>query len=164
MIIDKLPVWAIRDYDRLWEDEQGFKILQTHRTRYTLDCVHVEGNYWDRRLRMLDMALPYKLYPIKKRFEYVDQLLTHKNRKFIDSEGKIIIYKPTRFVELKTDPIIARWEARNGDMMFKVQNCPRTFRTKYPTNDQFLTYFKDGNKFYMYALVNSKLPSTRKKI
>lgn len=163
MLASKLPLWAIRDYESIFE-ESGFKIIQTHKTRYVLDIPYLEGNYWDRRLKSLDMLLPYKLYPLKKRFEFIEQIITHKNRKFIDSEGNLLIYKPTRFIELKTDPIIAYWEARNGDTMFKVQNCPRTFRASSIEGFKYLTYAKDTNKFYMYKLTNEASKPTRRKI
>ena len=162
-MLDRLPLWAMRDYHDIWV-EGNFKIIQTHSTRYVLDILNLEGNYWTRRLKSLDMILPYKLYPLKKRFEFVDQIVTHKNRKFIDENCTVIIYKPTRFMQLKTDRIIARWEAMNGDVMFKVHDCPRTFRTKDLMHYDFLTYAKDGNKFYMYKLGNERLAQTRKKI
>ncbi len=162
-MIDKLPLWAMRDFDTIFMEGE-FKVIQTHKTRYVLDIPHLEGSYWDRRLKSLDMILPYKLYPLKKRFEYIDQVLQHKCRKFIDKEGTPLIYKPTRFIELKTDRILAGWQARNGDTMFKVHNCPRTFRASSIEGYQYLTYAKDGNKFYMYKLGNDRLAETRKKI
>lgn len=162
-MLDKLPLWAIRSYENIWEDEQ-FKYIQTHKSRYVLDILNITGNYWDRRLKSLDLILPYKLYPINKRFEFLDQVVSHKNRWFIDDSGTLINYKPTRFVKLKTDRIIAKWGARNGDVMFKVHNCPRTFRSKQDTSDEFLTYVKDGNKFYMYKFSSENKEDTRKKI
>ena len=162
-MVDLLPLWAMRDYERIWE-EGSFKIIQTHKTRYTLDILNLSGNYYERRLKSLDMILPYKLYPIRKRFEYIDQVLTHRNRQFIDIDGNVLLYKPTRFIQLKTDRIIARWRASNGDVMFRVNGCPRTFRTQLETDHTYLTYAKDGNRFYMYKLCHTKEAPSRKKI
>lgn len=162
-MVTSLPLYAIRDYYSIGM-EGVFRVIQTEYSKYVLDYPELEGNYWDRRLKMLDMILPYKLYSIKKRFEFVSQLLTHKNRWFIDDNGTIIKYKPSRLCKLKTNPIIASWVARNGDTMFKVQGCSHTFRAKLKTDPSFLTYAQDGIKFYMYGLSDTKLETRRKKI
>lgn len=154
-MIDRLPVWAIRPYTRIWV-EGDYKIIQTHKTRYVLDVPSLEGNYWERRLKALDLDLPYKLYPIKKRFEFVEQLLYHSNKMFIDSEGKLITYKPSRSVKIHISKVTHIWEARNGELMFRCRDCPRTFRTQQDVrNYKYLAYFQEANKFYMYKLCNS---------
>ena len=92
------------------------------------------------------MILPYKLYPLKNRFDFIEQLITHKTRIFIDREGNLIKYVPSQFRYLKTDRILAKWEAKNGDTMIRVNGCPTTFRSNLKTDRNFLTYVKIRNK------------------
>lgn len=63
------PLYEIRKYIEI-TTEGNLRIIQTARNKYVLDVLDTnEPLYSKRRLLMLSMELPYKIYPLTKRFD-----------------------------------------------------------------------------------------------
>lgn len=156
----KFPVYALRAYESI-SYEGDLVLIHTHYTDYILDDRSIEGNYFDRRLAMRVRKYDHKVYPLRERFTMLSQLANTKRRDFIDEDGKLWKYRPTKFYRIE---------------YAKVHNVTRTWKghfllhTRLPVNfiaDQvyaYVGYIKVGKSYFLYDLTDERGQSTRKKL
>lgn len=160
MLKAKFPLYAMRDFSEIIT-EGVYVLVHTHFGIYVLDIPSIEGNYAERRLAMLAMKLPHKLYPLKERFSTLSQLSNSKRRFFIDSEGTIRKYKPTKFYKVQYVKVLGASRTWNG-LYHLMTKLPVAFVTDIVP--KYVGYIQVGAAFYLYDLENElKLP-TRKKL
>ncbi len=152
----------VRSYERIYE-ENGFKILQTQRCRYILDVPALEGNYASRRIQMLGMKLPYKMYRLKERFTTLAQIVVSKRRLFLDIEGNLVRYKPTVFYKVIYDEVRTKWQNDKGRWCFigkannSIYSCLTDGFTHYG-------YIQVGRRRVLYDLCTERKKDTIKKL
>lgn len=156
------PLYEMRKYESIFE-EGGYKVIQTARNRYVLDCEHLDGVYAERRLSLLAEDLPYSLYPLSKRIETISQILECKHRTFIDRLGRIFQWKPSKFYKVECLPIVDRWLTSTGKCTIRVKGCMSKFVVSNG-NYKYAQIVKVGKLEYLFELLNDKVPTTRKKI
>lgn len=156
------PLYGLRQYNSKFE-ENGLVILQTNKTRYVLDFVDKEGSYVDRRIKMLTMELPYKIYPLKERYETISQVVMSKRKKFIDKNGKIISWKPTTFYPVVCLPIKSKWVTSKGKYGIEVKGLKSKFIISDP-NHKYAQVIQIGRINLLYDVCDEYRPMTRKKI
>ena len=156
----QFPLYALRPYELITEFE-GIKVISTHYTDYVLDCEALEGDYFSRRVQMLEMELPFKLYPLNERFTTLAQLTHTKRRLFIDREGKIFRYTPQQFAKVEYYKVLRADRTWNGYYRLMTK-LPVTFVTEEPCN--FIGVIRNGVGFILYDTSDTRKPSTRKKI
>ena len=160
----KFPIYEMRSFVRKYE-EGMYVIIETNRGRWTFDHKYNTGkNFWERRLELLkDPFLPYDIYPLKKLYTTLSQLVNSKARMFVDSEGVIRKYVPSTFYKIKYEKIAAKWKTSKDLTAFKTLQCPTTF-ISYDNNYTHLGYIQKGREFILYDLCYELKPDTRKKV
>ncbi|QFR57714.1 hypothetical protein CPT_Slocum_157 [Serratia phage Slocum] len=126
MLNFKLPVYAVRAYEELF-DEGDFLIVQTQKARWVLDCPSLEGTYYERRLMMLGMDLPYKLYPLKKRISTISQLIHSQSRLLIDEQGRLLKWKKEKMYSIEVKKILSRYRTQKGTWVCYAQGFQSPF-------------------------------------
>lgn len=162
MLTRKFPLYAIRAYESI-DLEGDWTIISTFHSKFVLDNKSLEGNYWQRRVRMLDIELPYKLYPMREKFSTVSQVVNSKRRLFVDSEGKLFKYKPTVFYKIQYEKVRLSWTTDSGKTAFIGFKCPDTFIVDSNEFTHF-GYIKVGLRYVLYELTNEKKKDARKKL
>jgi hypothetical protein len=153
----------MRQYQRIFDTADGYKVVQTNRTRYVLDyTVNDIGTYAERRVMLLgDLDRPYELYPLNKRIESVSQILLSLSRGFIDSTGKLVTWKPSKFYPVICYPIDYSWTTPKGYTGIDVDG------SKFIVSAGIYKYaqlVKVGRLNVLFDLCNERRPDTRKKI
>lgn len=158
------PLYGVRSYVDVY-DEGMYRIIETYRGKWTLDHKYeTDNNYWQRRLQLLqDRMKPYPLYPLKKKFNNLSQMLKYKTDRYIDSNGKLHKYKKSKFYKLKCVKIDATWKTSKGYSAIKSREVPTTFIIEEPLQPYF-RYIKMGRKFILYDLCSEEIPTRRIKI
>lgn len=156
------PLYALRAYDDIREFEE-FILISTKYRDYILDCPVLEDTFSERRLTLLGMSdtLEYKIYPLNERFTSVGQLANSNRKWFIDSEGQIVRYKPSKFYNIKYTKVLRADKTWNGNYRLMTK-LPVAFVTEQPAN--YIGYIQIGSGFYLYDLSNEAKPISRKKI
>ena len=156
------PLYALRAYEDIQEFEE-FILISSKFRDYILDCPVLKGNYAERRLQLLGMKddLEFKIYPLRERFTSISQLVNSKRRWFIDAEGTIVRYKPTKFYHVKYAKVLRADVTWNGKHRL-MTNLPVAFVTD--TVADYIGYIQVGSGYYLYDLSNERKPTSRKKI
>lgn len=115
-----LPVYVIRAYVSIFM-EGNFKVIQTHFTRWVLDCPDLEGDYFKRRVAMVGMELPYKLYPLKKQISTLAQLVHTNPKLVIDREGKMHKWVKTKMYKIQVKPVVSVHKSVKGTWICYIQ-------------------------------------------
>ena len=165
----KFPLYAMRAYEAI-ELVEPYRIIQTHRTKYVLDCTYLAGSFAERRLELFSRldTLPYPLYPLKLRYSTYAQVLKSKSKvkTFMDADGNILKYKPTKFVPLKCTRIKTATRTQDGDYMAWT-DLPVGMRikaNKWDGNLRYIRYIEWGGSPIFYDAVPNLVSDTRIKI
>jgi hypothetical protein len=146
-ILNRLPAHALRAFAEIREEE-GFTIIRSHFTSYTLDCKSLPGDYNERRLQLISaVSLPYPLYRLEGRYTNLPQLLNSKYKKFIDKDGKVFKYKKTKFVPVKYTRVLRAEQVWNGRYRL-VTKLPFPFIVDNPS--PCIGYIQVGNSCLLY--------------
>lgn len=158
----KFPLYALRAYVGI-RAADGFVIVCSRYREYILDCPALEGTFAERRVQLLSMEkeLEYKIYPIKERFTTLSQLVNTKRRWFIDAEGNIVRYKPSKFYPVKYIKVLRADRTWNGYYRLMTK-LPVAFVTEQVAD--YIGYIQVGKGFYLYDLSNEKKATTRRKL
>lgn len=159
----KLPLYAMRSFYEITK-EGDFDIVSTYRSKYVLDCKSLGGTFATRRLKMLGMKLPYRVYPINIRIETFSQLVSCGRKKFIDVDGTVHTWKPSKFFPVVCYPISFRWVTAKGKTII----IPKELNTKFIlSRDLGYTHvqvIKVGRLNLLYDVGFEHVRTTRKKI
>lgn len=158
----KFPLYALRAYEDIKQFEEFILITSKYR-EYILDCPALEGNYAERRVKLLGMAdqLEFKIYPLRERFTSLSQLANSKRRWFIDAEGCIVRYKPRKFYHIKYVKVLRADRTWNGYYRLMTK-LPVAFVTEQVAD--YVGYIQVGSAFYLYEVTNEKKAISRKKL
>lgn len=115
-----MPVYPVRSYFNIGM-EGDFKVIQTYKSKWVLDNPTLSGNYANRRVQMLSMKLPYKLYPLVKRITTLSQLVGSKAKLIIDSEGKLINWVKTTFYRVEVCKVLSISRTTTGKFLCYIQ-------------------------------------------
>lgn len=135
MLDFKLPAYILRDYERIFK-EGDFLIIETYYNRYVLDKPSLPGEYAQRRIALIGMKqdLPYKLYPLSKRIEFLSQLVASKKKQLIDSTGRIVNWKPKKMYKITTAKVLSCTQIFNGKYQHFLRGVPYPFILRNPVN------------------------------
>jgi hypothetical protein len=148
--------------------EGPYTILETYRTRWVLDMEGLEGNYFERRFQMLKLDMPYKLYPLNKGHRTLGSLLEGraKCKTYIDSEGKLLEWKPQKYYPTKSYRITEKWIPRDiPRLCFAIEPSCEIFwvdAPNYPAN--FARVVEMGNRRILYDVTEHRMKDTRIKL
>jgi len=157
------PLYVVRQYIEIVE-EYPYKLIYTERSRYVLDVDIPDTTYAERRMRLLnDPDKPYKLYPINRRIDMVGQLLTSGATRFIDSTGKITIWKPKKFYPVVCLPIQTSWATSTGSSIIILKGLNTKFKVRNG-NYKYAQVIQIGRLNLLFDLCDELRPTTRKKI
>lgn len=157
----KFPLYALRAYEDIREFE-GFILISSKYREYILDCPVLEGNYAERRTKMLGLTdLESKVYPLRERFSSISQLANSKRRWFIDAEGSIVRYKPSKFYHIKYAKVLKADRTWNGYYRLMTK-LPVAFVTEKVAN--YVGYIQVGSAYYLYNLSDERKAISRKKL
>ena len=144
--------------------EGQYRVIQTAKTRYILDIEVPDTSYAERRMILLsDSKKPYKLYPLSQRVESIAQILLAKRKQFIDSTGKLVIWKPTQFYPVVCLPIESRWVTDKGVGVITVKTIGTKFRVSN-NNFKYAQVVQVGKQNILFDLCNEYRKKTRKKL
>lgn len=156
----KFPVYALRAYEKI-EREGDLVLILTHFTTYVLDDLSIEGNYYDRRLIMRSRKYEHKVYPLKERFTMLSQLANTKRRDFVDEDGKLWKYRPSKFYRVEYAKVHNVTKTWKGHFLLHTR-LPVSFIADDVFN--YVGYIKVGRSYFLYDLSNERKNSTRKKL
>lgn len=157
------PMYALRPFIEVVQ-EGDYTVIQTARTKYVLDIDVPDTTYSERRLMLLaDPLKPYDLYPINQRVETINQILLTKRKKFIDSTGKILSWKPTTFYPVICLPIKSRWTTATGKGVIEVAGLATKFRVSN-NNFKYAQVIQVGIRNILYDLCDEYRKQTRRKL
>ncbi|WBU76478.1 hypothetical protein CHLORIS_46 [Vibrio phage Chloris] len=155
------PLYALRAYEDIREFEE-FVLISSKYREYILDCPSLEGNYAERRTKLLGFTdLEFKVYPLRERFTSLSQLANSKRRWFIDADGTIVRYKPSKFYHIKYAKVLRADRTWNGYYRL-MTNLPVAFVTEQVAD--YVGYIQVGSAFYLYELSSGRKATTRKKL
>lgn len=145
------------------EDRGDFTLIFTRYDAYILDCKQLAGNYSERRTKLLSIKkdLPFKIYPLNERYTMLSQLVNTANRQFIDKDGNVIKYKPSKFFKVQSARVLNAERTWNGKYRL-ITKLPVFFVCDKPSN--YIQYIKYGKGYCLYGLSDERLPDTRKKL
>lgn len=115
-----MPVYIVRAYFAIMT-EGDFKVVQTYKSKWVLDNPTLQGNYASRRVQMLSMKLPYKLYPLTKRITTISQLVACKAKLIIDAEGKLINWVKSTFYKIEICKVLSVSRTSTGKYLCYIQ-------------------------------------------
>ncbi len=158
------PLYAIRKYQEIFEDENGYTIIQTAKNRYVLDT-YLEGvTYAERRLLLLaDEDKPHKLYPLNARLESINQIHLTTCRKFIDSTGKLLTWKPSKMYPVVCLPVKSSWHTAQGKVVLEIKDIPTKF-TVSGNAPKYVQVMQVGRKNILFDVCDEYRKRTRKKL
>ena len=161
-MLPNFPLYQLRQYDSI-QDRGDYTLIFTYHNAYILDCKKLEGDYSQRRTKLLSIKdkLPYKLYPLKNRYTMLSQLSNTKHRWFIDKDGEVVKDKPSKFFKVKSAKVLSTERTWNGKYRL-ITKLPVSFVSERPSN--YVQYMKYGKGYCLYGLSDERLPDTRKKL
>lgn len=159
----KLPLYALRPYDEVVRDNAPWVLIRAYWGIYVLDNTELSGTYWERRVKMLGMTLPYPLYSLKEKFTTISQIVNSKRRDFIDETGKLFKYKTSKFYTLEYDRVRTLWQTDQGTYGFTGKKCTNIFITDRDDFTHF-GYIRVGSKVFLYELCTEMKKSTKRKL
>lgn len=157
------PLYALRAYESI-EEVDGFRLVHTHVNTYVLDVLDLEGDYFERRLQMLGVDLPYKLYPINKRYETVAQVAKSTDKVFINSRGTVFSYQPTRFYPIIYDKIRYKERKGTGYSMCWFKNIGGPYKIWDDQDYTHAGFLEYGKAYLIYECCHELKKRTRKKL
>lgn len=160
MLKAAFPVYALRAYNSVSE-EGMYVLVHTPFDTYVLDCKGLEGDYFSRRTQMLAMELPYKMYPLREQLNTISQIANSKRRDYIDRDGKLWKYKPSKFYNVKYVKVLAASRTWNGYYLLMTK-LPVQFVTEIVP--KYIGYIQVGAAIYLYDLSDELKPATKKKL
>lgn len=162
-----LPVYPVRAYEKIFEQD-GFKIIQTPKTRWVLDCPSLGGDYFARRLELLRMELPYKLYPLKGGFYSLSELILdkRKHRVFVDKTGKLIKWTPKQNYPAISVKLTEKWIPRDTPKLcFALEGSSEIYSIDAPNFvAEYARVVEVGNRRILYDVTEERMPNTRIKL
>lgn len=158
-----LPLYALRSYYEITK-EGDFDIVSTYKAKYVLDCKTLEGDFAARRLKMLGMELPYKLYPINIRIDNFSQLVACGRKTFVDVDGKLHTWKPSKFFPVVCYPIVSRWVTLKGKTIIIPKDLNTKFTIRKDLGYTHVQVIKVGRLNLLYDVGFEHVRPTRKKI
>lgn len=162
----KFPLYAMRQYVEIHTDDK-YKYITTAKNRYVLDYAWYPKNttYTERRLSLLrEKELPHAIYPLSITVENVSQLVASKLKLFIDSTGKVVLWRPKTFYSVQVCKILSNWTLDNGDTMFTVEGHGSPFIVKTFSHARYARVIRLGKLTLLYDTSYSKPSNTRVKI
>lgn len=135
MLDFKLPAYIIRGHERIFT-EGDLLIVETAFDRYVLDKPALPGEYAQRRVALFGIreSLPYRLYPLQQRIEFLSQLVAAKKKKLIDSSGRIVQWKPQKLYKITTAKVLSCTQIFNGKYQHFVRGVPYPFVLRNSAN------------------------------
>lgn len=115
-----MPVYIVRAYFDILT-EGNYKVVQTYKSKWVLDNTTLEGSYASRRVQMLSMSLPYKLYPLNKRITTLAQLVNSKAKLVIDADGKLIKWVKTKYYNIEVCKVLSVSRTVTGKYLCYIQ-------------------------------------------
>lgn len=91
----------------------------------------------------------------------LSQMVHSKRRWFIDAEGTIVRYKPTKFYHIKYAKVLRADKTWNGYYRLMTK-LPVAFVTEQVAD--YIGYIQVGSGFYLYELSNERKATSRKKL
>ncbi len=162
MILD-LPLYEVRSFFRK-SKEGNYTIIQTHYTKYVLDDETLPGNYWERRLalRCNEKALPYKLYPLKRRITSLSQLARSKADMYINSKGKLVRHAKERFYNIEVHKVLSSVQVYNGKWQNYIREAPFPFITDSPASH--LSVIKARGSYWLFDVHDTEPEERRYRV
>ncbi len=138
-------------------------MISTRHREYILDCPKLEGDYAARRLQLVSVAqdLEFRLYPLNERFTSISQLANTKRRHFIDADGKVWRYRPSKFHTVEYFKVLRADKTWNG-LYRLTTKLPVTFVTEEVK--PYVGVIKQGAGYHLFDLSDTKKAPTRKKL
>lgn len=158
----KYPLYALRAYEDITEFE-GFTLISSKYREYILDYPAWGGSFADRRLKLLGIKdeLEFKIYPLRECFTTLSQLANTSRRWFVDADGSIVRYKPSKFYNIHYIKVLRADRTWNGYYRLTTK-LPVAFVTEQVA--EYIGYIQVGSGFYLYEVSNEKKATTRKKL
>lgn len=158
----RFPIYGLRAYDFI-EPFEEFIIISTKHREYILDCPKLDGDYAQRRLTLVGCSqdLEFKLYPLNERYTSMGQLANTKRRHFIDADGKVWRYRPTKFYRVEYFKVLRTEKTWNGKYRLTTK-LPVTFVTEEVK--PYVGVIKFGAGYHLFDLSDTKKAPTRKKL
>jgi hypothetical protein len=159
-ILDKAPLYALRKYDNIYTEDQ-YTLITTYYATYILDMPSLDGNYYARRLALMCMELPYKLYALKERFTTIPQLINTTRTMLIDSDGRVFKYKKSRWLKVEYTKVLSNDQTHKGKYRIstKLSDC---FISDTPA--AYIGYIIDGHSILLYEICTELKKTRRVKI
>lgn len=156
------PLYPVRHYQEVFS-EGIYKVIQTNISRYVLD-LNITGNYVDKRLAILaDPHKPYPIYPLRNGIANLEDLASSDKRIFIDSEGRVVKWKPTKFYDVVCLRVTNSFTNSKGKTVLEVDSIHTKFIVSTPAT-KFVQVIKFGNRYILYSTCNDKRQKSRKKL
>ena len=160
----KFPVYPIRSYDKLWEENNILYIDTGCRVRI-IDNKNFSGSFGNRRAQVD----PKELYRLQS-LPTIKSLIKYKsiNNIFIDSTGELFKYTKTKMVPLVYKKIIKREKVEGLGYLIWVSDIDNPFHIPAVYYDPFVEYARillTGNFGPMlYDFTTKSDKDTRRKI
>lgn len=161
------PLYEIRKYVKI-TTEGNLRIIQTARNKYVLDVLNTEEPlYSKRRLLMLSMGLPYKIYPLTKRFDNLAQLVNGaRGKMFINSLGRLVQWDKKVSRRIITRRIVKYWETEGGYILVASETGLQYFvsASEYNLEPYIELLCSNNTEIFLRVLDREDLSRSRKKI
>lgn len=159
------PLYKVRKYERIFV-EGNYKIIETAKSRYVLDILGQEHKtYGERRLDILrDQHKTYRIYPLEVRISSISQLLKQQHKTYIDSTGKLIEIKKTKFYDVERYRIV-HVEPKGTYYIVRVAGTSSAFRLEsLPDGCTHIYCVKFGKSLLFYSFDKGQKPPRRVKL
>ena len=100
-----MPLFQMRIFDSI-ETVGTTRYIQTYYAKYILDNEQIPGDYTQRRIYLKSNPGEYKLYPLSKICNSVQEMLNSTQTHFIDNNGKVLHWKKTVFYDVLSLPVM----------------------------------------------------------
>ena len=159
-IFNRLPLYALRAYEEIWE-EGGYTLISTNWRTYVLDCKSLEGDYSHRRLQLMVMELPHKLYRIDERFRTLPQLILTKRTNMLDKDGNVVRYRKSKWLNVEYTKVLRNDQTWKGNyrLMTKLN---AVFLSDTPS--AYVGYIRHGHSIILFEKCNELKKTRRVKI
>lgn len=163
----KFPLYEIRKYIAITV-EGNLRIIQTARNKYVLDVLDTEEPlYSKRRILLLSMELPYKIYPLTKRFDNLAQLVNSaRGKMFINPLGRLVQWDKKVTRKIITRRIVKYWKTDGGYILVASETGLQYFISATEYNlEQYLELLCTNNtEIFLRVLDREDLSRSRKTI
>lgn len=153
----EFPVYPIPKYDRKYEKD-GTVYIETRCHRFIFDIPSLEGDYFERREKMVTMDLPYPIYPLKGKCLNPAHLKVSGTNIFVGKSGNLFKYKHTNRVPLQNVAVHNYSISEQGNHILHTDLGD--ISAKHPYN--YIQVFEYKNKYYVLNF--SYTPSKKKYI